>query len=441
MEVPTIVPPIVVDGSKYHCNYCYSDCSGLRVSCAECPDFDACLQCFASGAEMGSHKRDHNYRLMDNGTFKLIVEEWTADEEMLLLDGIEQHGLGNWDDIADHVGTKTPQESQKHFEETYLMKNIGTATLPTVISSIPDHTLRDGRLSPTLTKPLEPLDIPVQEQQELGYMVNRDDFEREYENDAETLMKTLVCSRDDDELETALKLSMADMYWRALKERRRWKKIARHYGLITSKHKLIASRRKISKEDREFKDKIRPFAQFSTNHKWEELISNRIREKELKQKIKELVLYRRSGIKKVAACQEYEDSKLQREKKKENKKRMQVISPPRTTKTSNNKKEKEMEEDKINTLSEESIVFDINEFKEKMKVDPCYAHLSDKEKQLCSTMLLRCSRYITLKTYILNEYASKRMNITFKVKPPNFLTPSIKNSLQEFFLQCGWMSE
>lgn len=33
-------------------------------------------------------------------------------------------------------------------------------------------------------------------------------------------------------------------------------------------------------------------------------------------------------------------------------------------------------------ILEEVIVFDINEFKEKMKLDPCYAHLSDKEKQV-----------------------------------------------------------
>lgn len=35
-----------------------------------------------------------------------------------------------------------------------------------------------GQLSPGLLKPVEPLDIPIQEQQELGYMMYRDDFER-----------------------------------------------------------------------------------------------------------------------------------------------------------------------------------------------------------------------------------------------------------------------
>ena len=217
----------------------------------------------------------------------MIDEYWTADEEMLLLDAIEQHGLGNWEDIADHVGTKSDDEAKAHFEEIYLWKNIGKVTLPKVTSDIPDHSLHDGQFSPIIAKPPEPIDIPAAEQQELGYMMLRDDFEREYENDAESQVKNLVCSRDDDELETALKLSIADMYWRVLKERSRWKKVARQHGLITSKHKLIASRRKLSKEDREFKDKIRVFAQFVPVQQWEELVGNRIREKELRDKIKE----------------------------------------------------------------------------------------------------------------------------------------------------------
>lgn len=29
---------------EYHCNYCQADCTSLRVKCAECTDFDLCLQ-------------------------------------------------------------------------------------------------------------------------------------------------------------------------------------------------------------------------------------------------------------------------------------------------------------------------------------------------------------------------------------------------------------
>ena len=28
--------------------------------------------------------------------FPVLAEDWTSEEEVLLLDGIEQHGYGNW---------------------------------------------------------------------------------------------------------------------------------------------------------------------------------------------------------------------------------------------------------------------------------------------------------------------------------------------------------
>ena len=40
------------------------------------------------------------------------------------------------------------------------------------------NLLRTGPLSPTLTAPLPPVELTLQEQQELGYMPLRDDFER-----------------------------------------------------------------------------------------------------------------------------------------------------------------------------------------------------------------------------------------------------------------------
>jgi hypothetical protein len=34
---------------------------------------------------------------------------WSAREEMRLLDAIEQYGFGNWEDIAKHIETRTPE--------------------------------------------------------------------------------------------------------------------------------------------------------------------------------------------------------------------------------------------------------------------------------------------------------------------------------------------
>lgn len=63
---------------KYHCNYCQEDIAGIRVKCADCSDFDLCLQCFACGAEIGNHKNSHSYQLIsviDSGYSKKPPEE------------------------------------------------------------------------------------------------------------------------------------------------------------------------------------------------------------------------------------------------------------------------------------------------------------------------------------------------------------------------------
>jgi hypothetical protein len=34
--------------------------------------------------------------VIDDGSFSLLTDEWGAIEEVLLLDAVEQEGLGNW---------------------------------------------------------------------------------------------------------------------------------------------------------------------------------------------------------------------------------------------------------------------------------------------------------------------------------------------------------
>jgi transcriptional adapter 2-alpha len=61
----------------YHCDYCRKDISNLvRIKCADCADFDLCLECFSVGVEQGQHKNDHKYRVVDNLTFPLLDPDW-----------------------------------------------------------------------------------------------------------------------------------------------------------------------------------------------------------------------------------------------------------------------------------------------------------------------------------------------------------------------------
>jgi hypothetical protein len=67
-----------------------------RVKCAECESFDLCMNCFAAGNEVAPHKNNHAYRVVDNIAFPTFHKDWTAEEELLLLEGIETYGVGNW---------------------------------------------------------------------------------------------------------------------------------------------------------------------------------------------------------------------------------------------------------------------------------------------------------------------------------------------------------
>ena len=43
-----------------------------------------------------------------------------ADEEMLLLEGIDNFGLGNWAAVSKNVGSKTAAECKHHYFEIYV---------------------------------------------------------------------------------------------------------------------------------------------------------------------------------------------------------------------------------------------------------------------------------------------------------------------------------
>ena len=106
--------------SLYSCSYCGRDTSySVRVKCAECPDYDSCVPCFAVGAALHPHSPGHAYRVIDDLSFPLYDPAWGADEELLLLEAISAHGVGAWRAVADHVGAKDAASCQAHWEAVY----------------------------------------------------------------------------------------------------------------------------------------------------------------------------------------------------------------------------------------------------------------------------------------------------------------------------------
>ena len=85
--------------SAITCAACRRPIVSARIECAECASVSLCLDCFATGAEAPElgHNAGHSYRVHENlASFCLFDKDWTAEEELSMLQGIDMYGLGNW---------------------------------------------------------------------------------------------------------------------------------------------------------------------------------------------------------------------------------------------------------------------------------------------------------------------------------------------------------
>ncbi|KAJ8382177.1 hypothetical protein SKAU_G00029550 [Synaphobranchus kaupii] len=457
----------MADLGKKYCVNCLADVTNLRLRCTDCQDIELCPECFSAGAEIGNHRRWHGYQQVDGGRFTLWGPEaeggWTSREEQSLLDAIEQYGFGNWEDMAAHVGaSRSPQEVMDHYVNMYIHGNLGKACIPDSIPNrVTDHTCPSGGpLSPSLTTPLPPLDVSVAEQQQLGYMPLRDDYEIEYDQDAEKLISGLSVNYDDDDVEIEMKRAHVDMYVRKLRERQRRKTIARDYNLVPTflgkdkkekeKEKPVpgggaggtvapsvaagsssapaAPKRKITKEEREQRVKLRALCQFMAHREFEEFFENMHKERVLRAKVRELQRYRRNGIAKLDESAEYEAARHKREKRKENK---SVTQSKRGSGGggggSGGGAGSVKEEGKD---SEFSAIENLSGFE----------LLSDREKVLCNSLNLSPTRYLTVKTIIIKDHLQKRQGIPSKSRLPSYLDKVLKKRILNFLTESGWIS-
>ncbi|WFD00791.1 Transcriptional adapter ada2 [Malassezia yamatoensis] len=230
-------------GVRYHCDICGADITlTVRIRCAGgCNEFDLCGTCFCTGAETAQHKAWHAYRVIEQHVQPVYCPDWGADEELLLLDGCQLYGVGNWADIADHIGNRSKAEVEQHFVSVYVEGQnglpSGTARAEKAVlqwrQEHPENQPRQGEeplpvvgpdpnfaydISPEEfqrerrehierlraeqasfvppkpnTKPLT--SAPTSHSEITGFMPGRLEFEQEFEQDAEHLVKDMEFGR------------------------------------------------------------------------------------------------------------------------------------------------------------------------------------------------------------------------------------------------------
>ncbi|KAL8617322.1 hypothetical protein ACOMHN_065567 [Nucella lapillus] len=427
------------------CDYCQNSLSGLLIRCAECSDFDLCLECFSSGVECGEHRKEHKYRV-ENVQNSHVFENkyaWNLTEEHKLLDAVEEFGFGNWAEVSGHVKTRKPEDCEEHFSSYYVTGNIGKATFPPEASG---HTTDlscpvGGPVSPASVQLLPPLELTLQEQQELGFMPLRNDFEREYNNAAEGLISGLSINNDDDDLDIDVKLTCLSKYRMQLHERVRWKRLARSHRLISSAFipskngKTPNAKRKCVQEDGEVGEKVKVFTQLQTSVEHERLQEVLSEETELKTKVDRLSECRRQGLTVLSQDVEIEETKYRRNKPKQSrKKRVSCLGLPLVGHKLGKVEKLDIRIDDEGTKDDEGMAEDSRE----MAFMPGYNGLSEKEKQLCNSLKMVPESYMRIKSYIIDDIL-KSNGVTRKLRFPSDVDRTHRRRILGFFSEHGWI--
>ncbi|KAF7145584.1 hypothetical protein RHSIM_Rhsim04G0027300 [Rhododendron simsii] len=471
----------------YHCNYCNKDISGkIRIKCVTCPDYDLCVECFSVGAE-------------DNLSFPLICPDWNADEEILLLEGIEMYGFGNWTEVAEHVGTKSKMLCIDHYNAIYMnspcfplpdMSHVMGKNREELLAMAKEHgevrkgipmlgeltvkeepplsatarvKVEDQRKEGSASRPSSSLTsevgtgtgvsngtakdaydgVKMEDSHEdrsigekkprisgdegpsmaelSGYNAKRQEFEVEYDNDAEQLLADMEFKEMDTEAERELKLRVLRIYSKRLDERKRRK------DFILERNLLYPNpfEKNLSAEEREICQRYRVFMRFHSKEEHEELLKSVIEEHQILKRIQDLQEARAAGCHTSAQAERYIGQKRKNEAE-ESTRRLRRVNhlkgEPDSSPQGN-----ALESSVLDSIGKDSTTaghaipnsldcWDISAF-------PGADLLSETEKRLCGEIKILPSHYLnmlqTLSMEMLNGSITKKSDAhgLFKVDP------------------------
>jgi hypothetical protein len=145
-----------------------------------------------------------------------------------------------------------------------------------------------------------------------GFMPLRDDFETEYENDAELYLADMEFSAEDHPSEVELKLQVIRIYHAKLQQRLQRKQFVLQRQLYDVKKQQI-DEKKWTKEERELLGKLRPFARYQSKEEYEQLLKGILQANRLKQQIEMYKIYQQLGCTTLDDVLNYEQQRKTQE--------------------------------------------------------------------------------------------------------------------------------
>ena len=461
----------------FACMYCQKDISNVvRIRCATCANVDLCVECFSVGVELHPHKAYHPYNVIDNMSFPLFTRDWGADEELLLLEAVEMFGLGNWTEVSEHVGTKTRAQCHSHYFDVYvkspcaplpdmskiLGKNVPRMTAEEIKAEMEQKANEnrsaeeeeEKRLLESLANP-NAVKTEGNMQEITGYNVKRNEFDPDYDIDAELPLAEMEFRENDTEEDVKMKLRMIEIYNSRLQERARRKQFILERNLLNVKRQQNLEKKR-SQYERDLHGTMRVFARFLTSTEYNMLLEGLAAEHRIRSRISELKEYRRNGIHTLAEGEDYDLEKRRRETEFA---RLRAIEHPtskniasanklivRDATQINNQLNRLNEEEKMSVIPTSRTPSTGPHKKMYLSLDladlPGVDLLHKDEKELCTSCRLLPVQYLAMKVELMRAglKSDKPLNRThvrnmFKVDP----LKSVR--VYELLLQRGWVLE
>jgi len=419
---------------QYQCFACSVLLEQTFIVCDECPS-SMCLACFAKGREgNGSiHSSNHRYRIFRDEM--PLFEDWSARDELSLLNLLVELGPSNWIEVAKKLklsntnSSFSSSECERHYTNAYL--EYPHAALPTLPS--PERLYRPLPITYKWGTHDPPRPIPgsTYHRDMAGYCAARGDFHTEIFNNAEMDVSALQFDtaaasssssateeddeqeekdcREDEELLEALKLGVIEVYNDKLKERCRRKRIVQEHGLINMHRHMAARYRYDSALTHRICERLSPLAQLLKFQDLSKLMEGLHAHAELKQRIRQLQKYRHLGLKTLAAAEFHLELQAERHKRQKQYKQftanLHSVFP-------------HMQQpmlmaavaDQTSTATGSVVV--VNQRRSAPPLDivglPGYDNLNEGERQLCSVSRLVPASYIEFRNILISECRNRQ---------------------------------
>lgn len=197
------------------CDFCFLKLeNSCLIQCVSCK-LDICLYCFLDRSETDFHSKFHSYKIT-NCSLSPNKNTWNLLDELFFINGLELHGIGNWEGISQSIGTKSLNEIELHFYDLFNIKN----------NSIDLEIIKVLNSNPYRSKLST-------------YMPGRRDLDVDLYNDEEENLKDIDIQENENEDEIKFKKAVIDCYSDIIKIRENRMYLILERNLIDLKGILI----------------------------------------------------------------------------------------------------------------------------------------------------------------------------------------------------------